>query len=115
PDQHGVRDAHRLADEVEAPVDPVRAVDVRVPRRAEHRLVALGAPAVAVRGGILVVVGLELDDDAADAVDIELGADELRRDLVDAAVELESQSAVRSNRTWSRHSPAMKRNRFASP
>ena len=30
-DQHGARDAFRLAHEVQAPVDPVRAVDVRVP------------------------------------------------------------------------------------
>src|SRR4029077_8192796 len=102
-----------LAGEVQAPLDAVGAVDVRVPRRAEHRLVALRAAAVAVRSRILVIVGLDLDDHAADAVDVELRADELRRHLVNAS--LEPQSAVRSKSTWSRHSPAMKRNRFASP
>jgi hypothetical protein len=37
-----------------------------------------------VRRGILVVVGLYLDDRAADSVDVQLGADQLRRNLVDA-------------------------------
>ena len=51
-------------------------------RRPEHRGVALGPASVAVRGGILVVVGLELDDRAPDAVDQERGADQLLGDLV---------------------------------
>src|SRR5204862_1700132 len=113
PDQNRVRDALRLADEVETPVDAVGAVDVRVAGRAEHRRVALRPAAVAVSRRILVVVGLDLDDHAADPVDVELRADELRRDLVDTALEV--QSAFRSKRTWSRHSPAISRNRFASP
>ena len=44
------------ADEVQAPVDAVGAVDVRVPGRAEHRPVAGRRPAVAVAGGVLAVV-----------------------------------------------------------
>ena len=86
-DQHRIRDADVLADEVQAPVDPVRAVDVRVPGRAEHRRVALGPAAEAVRGGILVVVRLDLDDHAADAVDEQRGADQLGRDVVHRARE----------------------------
>jgi hypothetical protein len=63
-------------------VDAVRAVDVGVAAAEEHRGVARGAAVeVAVARGVLVVVGLDLDDHAADAVDVELGADELRRDL----------------------------------
>ena len=46
-------DALFLADEVEAPVDPVRAVDVGVAGRAEHRRVPLGAAAVAVARRVL--------------------------------------------------------------
>ena len=68
-------------------MDAVRAVDVRVAGRAEHRRVARGLSAVAVRGGILVVVGLDLDDAPADAVDEQRRADELGRDLVHAARE----------------------------
>ena len=68
-------------------MDAVRAVDVGAAGRAEHRRVPLRAAAEAVRGGIVAVVRLHLDDPAADAVDVELGADELRRDLVHAARE----------------------------
>ena len=92
----------------------VGAVDVRVTGRAEHRRIALGAAAVAVRGRILLVVGLDLDDHAADTVDVELGADELGGDLVDAAGET-VHSAMRSKSTWSRHSPAISRKRRARP
>ena len=81
-DQDGVGDALGLADEVDAPVDPVRAVDVGVPRRPEHRGVSRRQAAVAVRRRVLVVVGLELDDPAADAVDEERRPDQLLCDLV---------------------------------
>jgi hypothetical protein len=37
--------------------------------RAKHHGIALGRPAVTVRCGIGVVIGLDLDDPAADAVD----------------------------------------------
>ena len=87
PHEHGARDALVLADEVQAPVDAVGAVDVRVPGRAEHRGVARGTAAVAVARRVLVVVGLDLDDRAADAVDEQRRADQRRRDLVDAAGE----------------------------
>ena len=115
-DEHRVRDSLRLADEVEAPVHAVGAVDVRATRRAEHRRVAIGAAAVAVRGRIFVVIRLDLDDPPADAVDVQLGTDQLRRHVVDAPVEERAlQSAMRSKSTWSRHSPAIKSMRRASP
>jgi hypothetical protein len=67
--------------------------------RQEHRRVARRAPvAEPVRRGILVVVGLELDDRPSDAVDEELGADQLGRDLVDVPPEVQ-ESALRSAST----------------
>ena len=80
-DQHGAGDPLLRADDVEAPVHAVRAVHVRMPSGEEHRRVPRGAPVpIAVPGRILVVVGLDLDDHAADTVDEQLGADQLRRD-----------------------------------
>ena len=68
-------------------MDAVRAVDVGVPGRSEHRGVPRRLPAVAVAAGIVGVVRLDLDDHAADAVDEQRGADELGRDLVHRARE----------------------------
>jgi hypothetical protein len=56
-------------------------------RRAEHRRVPFGAAAVAVGGGVLVVVRLHFDDRAPDAVDEERHADQVRGDLVNGARE----------------------------
>ena len=81
-DEDRVGDAFGLADEVDAPVDAVRAVDVRVAGRAEHRGVPHGQAAVAVCGRVLVLVGLELDNLPADAVDEEDRADQLFCDFV---------------------------------
>ena len=54
-------------------MDTVGPVDVGVAAGQEHGGVALGAAvAKAVAGRILVVVGLDLDDDPADAVDVQL-------------------------------------------
>ena len=86
-EQDGARHALTLADEVQAPVQPVRAIHVRVPRRAEHRGVPCGPAAIAVRRRVLVVVRLDLDDLAADAVHEQRHAEELRRDLVHRAGE----------------------------
>ena len=47
-DERGLGDSLAAAHEVEAPVDAVRAVDVGVPGRAEHRAVAGRGPAEAV-------------------------------------------------------------------
>ena len=82
PQQNGGGKALRLADEIQAPVHAVRPVDVGVATRQEHRAVPRRA-AVAVRMRRLVVrvVGLDLDDHPADAVDVQLRADQLPRDV----------------------------------
>jgi len=72
--------ADRHADEVEAPVDAVRAIDVGAARRSEHHRVSCRVAGVAVRRRIDLVVRLGLDDRAADAVDEDAGADQLARD-----------------------------------
>ena len=84
PDQHSLRYAFLAADEIQAPVDAVRAVDVRVPGRAEHRRVPRRAPAIGMTGRILLVVRLHLDDPAADTVDEQGHSDQVRSNLVDA-------------------------------
>ena len=86
-DQHRAGAAFFLAHEIEAPVDTVGSVDVGVAGRAEHHGVALGSAVIGVRRRVGVVIGLELDDDAADATDEQRRTDELGRDLVHGAVE----------------------------
>src|SRR5712692_8139384 len=61
-DQHRAGNAFRLAHEVDAPMNAVGAVDIGVTGRAEHHGVARGLAAEAVRGGIALVIGLDLDD-----------------------------------------------------
>src|ERR1700757_3041545 len=68
PDQDCAGHSFALADQVQAPVDSVRPVDVGVAGGAEHRGVALRSAAVAVARRVLLVVGLHLDDPAADAL-----------------------------------------------
>src|SRR5438105_4915116 len=87
PQEHGRGDALLAADEVDAPVDAVRAVDVGVPGEAEHRRVARRPAAEAVARRILVVVRLDLDDRAADSADEERDAEEVGRDLLHRAGE----------------------------
>src|SRR5712691_678011 len=80
PDQHRARAAFALADEVEAPMDAVGAVDIGATGRAEHDGVALGLPAKTVCRGIGLMIGLDLDDDAARALEQQRGADEIGGD-----------------------------------
>ena len=87
-----------LADEVQAPVDAVRAVDVGAAGRAEHGRVPRGPAAVAVARRVLVVVRLDLDDAPADAVDEQGRAEQLGRDLVHAAREEGVQRAAPATR-----------------
>ena len=77
-DQHGVGDAFAFAHEVQAPVNAVGAVDIGVARPAEHHGIAHGLPAKAMRRRILVIIGLDLNDAAADPVDEQCGANQLR-------------------------------------
>ena len=82
--EHGICNAFLSTNDVQAPVDTVGAVDVRPtpPGRNIDALRSVRRLPIAVRGRILVIVGLDLDDHPADAVDVELGADQLGRDLV---------------------------------
>ena len=86
-DQHGGGRAFLLADEVDAPVDAVGAVDIGKAGRAEHDLVPRRRAVVGVRRRLGMMIGLDLDDDPADAVDQHGRTDQVGRDLVDAAVE----------------------------
>ena len=97
-------DPSSLADEVQAPVDPVGAVDVRVPGRAEHRR-GCAASARGSRGS----PGPRRRRprprrSAAHAVHEERAADERRRDLVHAAGE-EVATGATAQKSWS-ESPA---------
>ena len=58
-----------------------------MPARPEHRRVPRRATAEAVRGRVVVVVGLDLDDRTADPVDEQRDPDQLRSDVVHAARE----------------------------
>ena len=70
-----------FADEIDAPMDAVGTIDVGEAGRAEHHHVARRRPAERMRGRIGVMISLDLDDDAADAVDQKRRADQIGRDL----------------------------------
>src|SRR6266568_3392318 len=85
PDQNRAGDALALADEIDAPVHPIGAVDIGVAGRTEHRCVARRASAETVGRGVLVIISLDLDDPAADAVHEQLRPDQIRGHVVDAS------------------------------
>ena len=60
--------ARCAADDVEAMMQPVDAIDIGMADRPEHRRVACGPAGEAVRGRIGGVIGLGLHDRTADAV-----------------------------------------------
>jgi hypothetical protein len=68
-------------------VDPVGEVDVGVAGRAEEDPGALGEADVGVAGGIVGLVALGLDDDAAAALVEQGAADQVAGDVVDRSVE----------------------------
>src|SRR5215213_4691145 len=85
-DQHGAGRACRLADEIQAPVDAVGAVDIGKTRRAEHHEDARRGTAKRVRGRVQMVIGLALGDAAADAVDQKRRPDQVGGYLMYAAI-----------------------------
>ena len=87
PDQHRGRVPIALGDRVQHAVDPVGDVDVGQPRRAEEDLVASGAAAEGVTGGIVAVVALGLDDHPAAITEQQGAADQLPRHPVHGAGE----------------------------
>ena len=68
-------------------MDAVGAVDIGIAGGAEHHGIALGLPGVAVGGRIGVVIGLDLDDHAAGAINQQSRPDQLGRDLQNRPVE----------------------------
>src|SRR5665647_2518852 len=53
PHEHPVGDAYRTADQVRAPMHPIREVDVQSPRLAEHHPGARGGPSEVMRPGVV--------------------------------------------------------------
>src|ERR1700730_5591936 len=86
-DQHRAGGAFLFADEIDAPVNAVGAVDIGKTRRPGHHPVARRRPAERMRGRIGAMIGLDLDDDAADAVDQQRRANQIGGDFMDAAGE----------------------------
>ena len=86
-DQHGTGRSLRLADEIQAPMDAIGAVHIGISRWAEHHRVACRRSAKAVRGGVGMMIGLDLDNAAADAAHEQRRANQVRCDFVDAAAE----------------------------
>lgn len=68
-----------VADKVKAPMHAVDAVDIGVPRWAEHGLVARCGTTKTVRRGIVGRVGLSLDNNSANTVDEQGDAKQGRR------------------------------------
>src|SRR5579872_6696646 len=69
-------------------MNSIRAIDIGVPGGTEHRAVSRRAPAlITVRGGIRLIIGFHLDDDAADIVHQQGDADQIARDLNRIAAE----------------------------
>lgn len=93
-----------FGDGVEEAVDAVGEVDVGVAGRAEEDPGALGKADVGVTGGVVGLVALGLDDDAAAVLVEERAADEVAGDLVNGTVEelaLEArQPRSSSTRAW---------------
>src|SRR5215813_1420462 len=79
--------ALRFADEIDAPVDAIGAVDIHMAWRSEHHSIAGGRSPKAVRRRVSVVISLNFDDRSADAVGKKYCADQIRRHRVNAAFE----------------------------
>ena len=107
----GGRPGPGAAYQVQHPVDPVAAVDVDAAGRSEHRGVAPRRTREAVRRGVVLLVGLDLDDQAADPVDRQQRTDDLARDDVHVAceeriahIEASTSASVCTTCSWSRGS-----------
>lgn len=83
-------------------MDPVGEVDVGVAGRAEEDPRPLGQPDVGVTGGIVGLVALGLDDDAAAAFVEEGATDEVPGDVVDPTVEELALEALQERSSWAR-------------
>jgi hypothetical protein len=95
-------------------VDPVGEVDVGVAGRAEEDLGALGQADVGVAGGIVRLVALGLDDDAAAALVKERAADQVAGDLMNPPVEEVALEARQERSSAARASTAARVSRASS-
>jgi hypothetical protein len=83
-DQNRARRTRLLADEIDAPMNAIGAIDIRIAGRTEHYLVARRGASKRMGGRIGVVIRLNLDDDAADTVHQERRSDKIGGDLMHA-------------------------------
>jgi hypothetical protein len=83
-------------------VDPVGEVDVGAARGAEEDLGPLGQADVGVAGGIVGLVALGLDDDAAAAFVEERAADQVPGDRVNVTVKEVALEARQERPSWTR-------------
>jgi hypothetical protein len=83
-------------------VDPVGEVDVGAAGRAEEDAGALGQADVGVAGGVVGLVALGLDDDAAAAFVEEGASDKVAGNLADRAVEKLALQARQERSSWAR-------------
>ena len=67
-----------LGDDIQAPVQAVRPIDVSVPCRPEHGRVGPGMPPIAVGSRIIPAIGFSLDNHSANAINQQTGSDETR-------------------------------------
>jgi hypothetical protein len=103
PDQDRSGVALGLGDRVEQAVDSVGEVDVGVAGRAEEDPGALGEADVGVAGGVVCLVALGLDDDAADAFEEQRAADQVPGDLVNRAlVKVTLEPVAQERSSWAR-------------
>lgn len=76
-----------FANEVHAPVDAVGAIDVKKTRRTEHYHRSWCWPVIGVGRRLRMVIRLNLDNDAPDAIDEQCRADQIGRNFMYAAPE----------------------------
>lgn len=99
-DQDGRGNPLRVGDDVEHEVIAVGEVDIRVPRRAEHGLVATRARAVRVAGGVIRgSVGFGFDDAATEVPANKVSAEHRRGGTQNVGGEQVKQGEHRTDRT----------------
>lgn len=87
PDEDCVTCLLSAASEIQAPVKAIRAVDVRPPRRAEHRGIPSCLSHKVVGRRVIPGVGFRFDNDPSDAAHKQGGSDEIPRHLYGVACE----------------------------
>ncbi len=86
--------APTLANEIQAPVKTIRAVNVGMAGWSKHDRVPASLADKTVRGPVIGRVGFSFNDDAAHAIDAEIEANQLDRDRLRLAVPEPNKIAV---------------------